>query len=163
AGLGTVMGRPFGWALNRAPYLLLAGAGIAAAPPLMRWWVDFANALSGALLDPLTGLPGLGQMTAVGQALNLGWVAVLYAGFALFFLIQRIKLLVYAALCLAVAPLAIAAGVLPIPLAQRFFAWWAATFLGVCFVQVLQAACLGIGANIILVGGAASDGRQGVM
>jgi hypothetical protein len=163
AGLGTIIGRPFGWVLNRAPYLLLAGAGIAAWPLVSRWWVDFANALSGALLDPLTGLPGLDQMTAVGQALNLGWVALLYAVFALFFLVQRITLLVYACLCLAIGPLAIAAGVLPVPLAQRFFGWWLTTFLGVCFVQVLQALCLGIGANILLVGGASSDGRQGVM
>jgi hypothetical protein len=163
AGLGTIIGRPFGWVLNRAPYVLLAGAGIAAYPQLGQWWIDFSNALSGALLDPLTGLPGLSQMTAVGQALNLGWVALLYAVFALFFLVQRIMLLVYACLCLAIGPLAIAAGVLPVPLAQRFFGWWATTFLGVCFVQVLQAVCLGIGANILLVGGASSDGRQGVM
>lgn len=163
AGLGTLLGRPFGWLLNRLPYLLLAGAGLAAAPQLMAWWIGLVNSLSGALLDPLTGLPGLSQLTAVGQLLDIVWVAVLYAGFAVWFLFHRLKVLVLAALCVAVAPLAIAVGVLPFPLAQRFFSLWLTTFLGVTAVQVLQAVCLGIGANVIVVGSAYSGGASEVM
>lgn len=163
AGLGTIFGRPFGWALNRLPYIVLAGAGFVASAQLMSWWIGLCNALSGALLDPLTGLPGLSQLTAVGQLLDLVWVAVLYAGFALWFLFHRIKVLVLAALCVAVAPLAIAVGVLPFPLAQRFFSLWLTTFLGVTAVQVLQAVCLGIGANVIVVGSAYSGGASEVM
>lgn len=163
AGLGTLIGRPFGWALAHAPHLLLAGAGIAAAPQLMSWWIDLMNATSGALLDPVTGLPGLNQLTAVGQLLDIGWVAVLYVAFAGWFLFARLKLLVLAALCVAVAPLAIGVGALPLAPAQHAFRWWLTTFLGVTAVQVLQATCLGIGANVILVGSAHSGGASEIM
>lgn len=163
AGLGTLVGRPFGWLLSRFPTILLAAGGLVAAPTLTKWWVDVCNALSGALLDPITGLPGLSAMTAVGQLVTLGWVAFLYLGFALVFLFARLKLLVYAALCIAVAPLAIAAGAIPLPRAQGVFEWWLTTFLGVTVVQVLQAVCLGIGANILVVGGANSDGAGELM
>ena len=153
AGLGTIIGRPFGWLWGRLGAVLLATAGLAVAPRLIAWFFQLCNALAGAVLDPFGGLPGLERMTAVGQALSLGWVAVLYAGFALVFLFQRLKLLVIAALCCAVAPLAVAAGALPADLAQRFFRWWLTTTVGVALVHVLQALCLGIGANVLLVGG----------
>jgi hypothetical protein len=153
AGLGTVIGRHFGWLFPRLGAVLLATAGLAVAPRLVAWFFQLCNALAGAVLDPFGGLPGLERMTAVGQALSLGWVALLYAGFALVFLFQRLKLLVIAALCCAVAPLAIAAGALPADLAQRFFKWWLTTTVGVALVHVLQAVCLGIGANVLLVGG----------
>jgi hypothetical protein len=155
AGLGTIVGRPFGWLWGRLGAVLLATAGLAVAPQLIAWFFQFTNALAGAVLDPFGGLPGLDRMTAVGQWLSLGWVALLYAGFALVFLFQRLKLLVVAALMCAIAPLAVAAGALPLPLAQAFFKWWLTTTVGVALVHVLQALCLGIGANVLLVGGTA--------
>jgi hypothetical protein len=168
AGLGTIIGRPFGWLWGRLGAVLLATAGLAVAPRLITWYFQLCNALAGAVLDPFGGLPGLERMTAVGQALSLGWVAVLYAGFALVFLFQRLKLLVIAALCCAIAPLAVAAGALPHDLAQRFFKWWLTTTVGLGLVHVLQALCLGIGANVLLVGGASgtpgpAEGSQEAM
>ncbi|MGH2356123.1 MAG: hypothetical protein ACRDJN_31330, partial [Chloroflexota bacterium] len=50
AGLGTVLGRPFGQLLNTVPMYLLASAGLVAAPALTRWWIDLVNAASAALL-----------------------------------------------------------------------------------------------------------------
>jgi hypothetical protein len=156
AGLGTIIGRPFGWLWERLQAVLLATAGLAVGLPLIGWLFGFANALAGAILDPFGGLPGLADMSAVGQWLSLGWVAVLYVCFAVFFLLQRIKLVAVAALCCAAAPLALAAGALPFPLAQGFFKWWLTTTVGVALVHVLQALCLGIGVNVLLVGGAAA-------
>ena len=163
AGLGTLIGRPFTSLFGRLGTILLATAGLAVAPRLIAWYFQLCNALAGAVLDPFGGLPGLERMTAVGQALSLGWVAVLYAGFALVFLFQRLKLLVIAALCCAVAPLAVAAGALPADLAQRFFRWWLTTTVGVGLVHVLQAVCLGIGANVLLQGGTAGGDSQQAM
>jgi hypothetical protein len=163
AGLGTIIGRPFGWLFPRLGTVLLATAGLAAGPQLVAWFFGFTNALAGAVLDPFGGLPGLERMSAAGQGLSVGWVALLYAGFALVFLFQRLKLLVVAALMCATCGLAVAAGALPHDLAQRFFKWWLTTTVGVALVHVLQAMCLGIGANVLLVGGGASAGADEAM
>ena len=121
AGLGTILGRPFGHLLNTLPLYLLANAGLVAAPALTRWWIDLVNAASAALLDPSSGLPGLDQVRGFDHVSALGVVAVVYVLFALVFLLHRLKLVVLTALLLTVAPLAIAAGALPFPMAQRFF------------------------------------------
>lgn len=147
--LSLVLGRPFGRLLNALPTFLLATAGLVAAPQLTRWLVDFANAISDALLSPGGGLPGLDRMGAVDRLSALGVVTIVYLLFALWFLLFRLKLLVIVAVLLVVMPLAIVAGALPFPQAQRFFSWWGSTLVASVFVQVLQAVCLGIGAAMI--------------
>src|SRR5688572_22758520 len=52
AGLGTVIGRPFGWLWGRLGAVLLATAGLAVAPQLIAWYFRLCNALAGAVLDP---------------------------------------------------------------------------------------------------------------
>jgi hypothetical protein len=146
---GTLLGRPFGRLLGAVPTFLLASGGLLVAPQLCRWWIDLCSELSGALLDPATGLPGLADVQGWERLSALGVVAVVYLVAALLLLLHRLKLVVIVALLLAVAPLAVAAGALPLPPAQRFFSWWLTTFLGATFVQVLQAACLGLGAALL--------------
>jgi hypothetical protein len=166
AGLGTVIGRPFGRLYNHIGTFLLATGGLLAAPQLTRWWIDLCNALSAALLGGDTGLPGLAAVQGWERLSALGVVAVIYLVVALLLLLNRLKLIVYCVLLLAVAPLGIAAGALPVPPAQRFFRWWLATFLGVTFVQVLQAACLGIGGWLIsapLVAGRVEGPGEGLL
>jgi hypothetical protein len=93
-------------------------------------------------------------------------VAVVYLIAAFLLLLHRLKLVVVVALLLVAAPLAIAAGALPFPDAQRFFRWWLSTFLGATFVQVLQATCLGLGAALLsapLVPGEVEGPAQGVL
>ena len=163
---GTLLGRPFGRLLNVVPTFLLATGGLLVAPQLCRWWIDFCNALSGALLDPATGLPGLAEVRGWEQFSALGVVAVVYLIVCLLLLLHRLKLVVVCALLLAVAPLAVAAGALPVPQAQRFFSWWLSTFLGVTFVQVLQACCLGLGAALLsapFAGGRADGPAEGML
>jgi len=148
-GLGTLWGKPFGRVLSSLPTWLLLSGAILLAPDLQRWWVDFSNSASAALLDPATGLPGLGAILDPELAAELGMVVVVYLGYGLWFFVRRIKVLVLAVLCIAIAPIAVAAGAFPIPHAQRFFHWWLATFLACTFVQVPQAVCLGIGAAML--------------
>jgi len=133
----------------------------------MAWWIQFCNAAAGALLAPGTGLPALREMEAVDRVSALGVIALVYLGFALWFLLLRLKLLGLAVVLLGVAPLAIAAGALPFPQAQRFFSWWLTTFLATTFVQVLQAFCLAVGgwlvAQPVVTGGAPSDGAKDLL
>jgi hypothetical protein len=163
---GTLLGRPFGRLLSVVPTFLLASGALLVAPQLCRWWIDLCNALSGALLDPATGLPGLADVRGWDHLSALGVVAVVYLVAAFLLLLHRLKLVVVVALLLAAAPLAIAAGALPFPDAQRFFRWWLSTFLAATFVQVLQAACLGLGAALLsapLVRGGVDGPAQGVL
>jgi hypothetical protein len=145
----SLSGSPFTRLLTTVPTFALASAGLIAAPQLAGWWFGFVNAVSDALLSPGAGLPGLARMELVDRLSALGIVAVVYLFFALFFLLLRIKLLVVCAVLLTIMPLAIVAGALPFPQAQRFFSWWFTTLLWATFVQVLQAVCLGIGAAMI--------------
>jgi hypothetical protein len=88
---GTLLGRPFGRLLNVVPTFLLATGGLLVAPQLCRWWIDFCNALSGALLDPRTGLPGLAQVQGWEQFSALGVVAVVYLVVCLLLLLHRLS------------------------------------------------------------------------
>lgn len=142
------------------PRQVIAGALLVWLAGLIRWWVDFCNALSGALADPRTGLAGLGR-PGFDQYSALAVIALVYAVVSVLFFFSRAKVLVHAALLTAVSPLAIAAWVLPVDYAQRFASWWLGLFLGITFVQVPQAVCLAIGAALmasLFAGGDAGAG-----
>jgi hypothetical protein len=106
-------------------------------------------------------------MEAVDRVSALGVIALLYLLFALWFLLLRLKLLGLCVVLLGVAPLAIAAGALPFPQAQRFFSWWLTTFLACTFVQVLQAVCLAVGgwmvAQPVVSGGPPGDAARDLL
>jgi hypothetical protein len=157
--ISLVLGRPFGNLLASAPSVLLATGGLLFAPQAMEWWVRFCNAASEAM--GATSMPALAQMEAVDRLAAQGVISLVYLAFGLWFLFVRIKLIALAVVLLASAPLAIPAGALPFPQAQRFFHWWSTSFLAVTFVQVLQTLCLAVGGWLlsagVVAGGAPSD------
>jgi hypothetical protein len=165
--IGLWFGKPFSRLLHAVPTFLLATGALLVAPQAMAWWVQFCNAASGALLAPGVGLPALAEMEAVDRVSALGVIGLIYLLFALWFLLLRLKLLALVAVLLGVSPLAIAAGALPSPQAQRFFSWWWTTFLATVFVQVLQAFCLALGgwlvAQPVVTGGAPSGAAQDLL
>jgi hypothetical protein len=154
AGIGwgavcLATGRTFSRVVGALPTFLLATGGLLAAPTLCKWWIDFANAASASLMNPSSGLPGLEQVRGWEYESALGVVALVYLVVAVLMLLTRLKLVVIVCLLLVVAPIALASAALPVPLAQRFFSWWLATFAGAVFVQVLQAVCFGLGAALL--------------
>jgi hypothetical protein len=165
--VGLWFGKPFSRLLHAVPTFLLATGGLLVAAQATEWWVRFCNAASDAITAPGTGLPGLHEMEALDRLAATGVVSLVYLLFGLWFLLVRLKLLGLCVVLLGSAPLAIAAGALPFPQAQRFFGWWLTTFLACTFVQVLQALCLAIGgwllAAPVVTGGPESDAAKDLL
>lgn len=164
-GLST--GKPITRLLSAVPTFVLGTGALLVLPQGMEWWVRLCNATSDALAAPTLGLPGLSQMEALDRMSAIGVVGLVFLFFGLWFVVLRLVLLCLVSILMTVAPIAVAVGTLPFPLGQRFFSWWLSTFLGVTFVQVLQTACLSIGAGMlsapVVVGGPPSDAARDIM
>lgn len=158
AGYGTTMGRPWQSLLPGASRVLAAGIALRLAPPVMAWWMDFCNALSNSLLTLQGGLPGMEQLSGVGQAAAELVAACLYVLFALLLVIGRVCTLAWVDVLLVATPLALAVWALPFGAAQRFGGWWGREFLLTTFVQLPLAIVMALAAGIVTAVGTSGLG-----
>jgi hypothetical protein len=154
------LGRPFGGLVPYFGRQAIAGALLALLGGGLVWVLRFANALSGALTDPLTGLAGLEAPTFDAFTATAALLLV-YAVALLWFLIRRARVLVLVALLMALWPVAVLAWCTPLPFCDGFARGYAKELLGLMLVQVPQAAALAIGAALVASAFAGGDAGSG--
>jgi hypothetical protein len=163
---GAVFDWPFpGWALAVVKVAALAPL-VAAAPAAMLALIRAGNALSAALFDPGSGLPGLAGADGYDKAAGTGAAMLFYFATCLWLWWVRVQIVLAALLLFATSPLAVACWALPFGTCAWIARAWLTTFIGVVAVQVLMALTLGIGAALLsanVVQGGAESAPAGVV
>jgi hypothetical protein len=139
-----VAGAAFDWPFPGFKVAALAPL-VAAAPAAMLALIRAGNALSAALFDPGSGLPGLANAESYDKAAGTGVAMLFYFVTLLWLWWVRVQIVLAALLLFATSPLAVACWALPFGTCHWIARAWLTTFIGTVAVQVLMALTLGIG------------------
>ena len=149
--------QPWQRVLKYYPRQMLAAAVILLTEDIIRWFIRFANTVTGVVMDPFQGLTGLNPSFEAFTVVGVMFIVYALAVFRL--AIRRAKVIVLAGVLIAVMPLAVVLWCTPLEVAEEAFDKWLVTLAGCILVQIPQAAALAIGAT--LIGAAFSTGDAG--